>query len=224
MTGCMIYVNAQVIRVNLYIHIGRQYGNDLHASKRRLSAFLIIRRRDAHQTVHSLLRPEHAIRIFSSNGKGRTINANNLSGRCVVNGDLPSTRSAVFQIHVKQHVGPVLSLKSALTWNDGNNSVARVKFLSKPARKLKLGKLRFELLDKIRCFFHKGCIACLICKLERNLRVFKPACNICYSPNGLLGTGKLFHGCTGSLCIIPKISSRAHTFKLGNRLLQSIYV
>ena len=106
----VVHVHANIVGTNLDIDIVRQHGDDLNAGKRGLAALLVVGGANAHQTVDAGLGAQHAKRVLALDGKGRAIDADNLSRGAVVNGDLPAATLAVLHVHLKEHEGPVLRL------------------------------------------------------------------------------------------------------------------
>ena len=134
----VIHVHADIVGTDLDVDIVRQHGNDLDAGKRGLAALLIIGGADAYQAVNAGLGAQHAKRVLALDGKGRTVDADDLSRGTVVNGDLPAATLAVLHVHLKEHEGPVLRLQATLSGLDGHNRVAVIELTGKPARKLEL--------------------------------------------------------------------------------------
>ena len=134
----VIHVHADIVGTDLDVDIVRQHGNDLDAGKRGLAALLVIGGANAHQTVDAGLGAQHAKRVLALDGKGRTVDADDLSRGAVVNGDLPAATLAVLHVHLEEHEGPVLRLQAALSGLDGHNRVAVIELTGKPARKLEL--------------------------------------------------------------------------------------
>ena len=134
----VIHVHADIVGTDLDVDIVRQHGDDLDAGKRGLAALLVVGGANAHQTVDAGLGAQHAKRILALDGKGRTVDADDLSRGAVVNGDLPAATLAVLHVHLKEHEGPVLRLQATLSGLDGHNRVAVIELTGKPARKLEL--------------------------------------------------------------------------------------
>ena len=108
--ACVIHVHADIVGTDLDVDIVRQHGDDLDAGKRSLAALLVVGGANAHQTVDAGLGAQHAKRILALDGKGRTVDADDLGRGAVVNGDLPAATLAVLHVHLKEHEGPVLRL------------------------------------------------------------------------------------------------------------------
>ena len=86
--------------------------------------------------MHALLGSKHAIGVVSTHGKRGAIDADALGGRGVVYRDLPATALTIAQVHVEEHVAPVLRLETALSGRHAHDGVAVVELARKPARKL----------------------------------------------------------------------------------------
>ena len=88
--------------------------------------------------MHTGLGAQHAKCVLALDGKGRAVDADDLSSGTVVDGDLPAATLAVLHVHLKEHEGPVLGLQTTLSGLDGHNGIAVIELTGKPARKLKL--------------------------------------------------------------------------------------
>ena len=88
--------------------------------------------------MHTGLGAQHAKRVLALDGKGRTVDADNLGRGAIVDGDLPAAALAVLHVHLKEHESPVLRLQATLPGLDGHNRVAVIELTGKPARKLEL--------------------------------------------------------------------------------------
>ena len=137
----MIDVDAKVRRVDVHLDVIGQDGEHLHASEGRLATLLVVGGRYSHETVHALLGAKHAVGVLARDGERGAVDADDFRLRGVVDGDLPSASVAVAQIHVEEHVAPVLGLEPALAGRDGDDGVAVVEVVGEPARELEVGEV-----------------------------------------------------------------------------------
>ena len=122
--ACVVHVDAYVGRVDVDLDVVGQQRKHLDARKGRLAPLLVVGGRDAHQAVHAGLRREHAERVFAAHRERRPVEADELTHRGVGDLDLPAPLLAIAQVHMEQHLGPVLGLVAALSRGDGHNGIA----------------------------------------------------------------------------------------------------
>ncbi len=134
----MIHIDAQVLWVYFYFNIIGEHGQNFHACKGGLTTLFCVGRRNAYQAMHPLLGTQHSICVFARYRKGCPVNANNFCYGHVVYRCFPATLLAVRKIHFQQHLAPVLSFKPSLTRRYGNDCIAQIELIAKPARKLNL--------------------------------------------------------------------------------------
>ena len=132
----MVDVDAHVVHVEVDLDVVGKHGQHLHAGKGRLAATLDVGGRDAHETMHAGLGREHAEDVLAVHGERRAVKADGLAGRRVVDLDLPVPAVAITQVHLEEHLAPVLGLEAALTRLDGDDCVAVVELAREPAGEL----------------------------------------------------------------------------------------
>ena len=143
------------------------------------------------------------------NREGCTVDADDLSCRTIVDIDLPAATVAVAQVHAKEHLAPVLSLKAPLPRRNGNDRVAVIEVVGKPAGKLELREL---VLERRRGFSRLGkkiVVPHLLAELERRGGVIELGVRAIDGGHIGLGRSKLRHHIAGGVRIVPKRRVRA---------------
>ena len=135
----MIYVDAKVLGVNVDFNVIRQNRQHLDTREGRLPALLLVCGRDAHQAMYALLCAEHTVGVVSMHREGGMVDAYDLCLRGVIDINRPAAPVAVAQVHVKEHVAPVLGLEPALARRHRHDGVTVGEVVGEPAGKLKLG-------------------------------------------------------------------------------------
>lgn len=149
----VVDVDAQVPFVDFDLNVIGQNRQNLDTTEGGLTALLGIRRANAYETVHTLLALEHAVGVMPTHGEGRTVEADSLAGRGVVDSDLPVLALGVTRVHAEEHLGPVLGLKSALARIDRHDTVTGVELVVEPRGQLErvgIGRKRSDGLDDLR--------------------------------------------------------------------------
>ena len=85
---------------------------------------------------------QHAVSVAPFHLKRGAVHANAFAGHNVQITHAPTLRGRVAREHTVQHFGPVLRLKTALTWVDGHNGIATIKLARKP-------RLHFQVIQKL---------------------------------------------------------------------------
>src|SRR4030081_1520334 len=88
-----------------------------------MPAMVLVERRDAHQSVHSMLRSKEPIRSRASHDEGRALEPGLLTRRGVEDLGFKVLSLGPFEIHAHQHLDPVLRLDAALPYRDGDHGV-----------------------------------------------------------------------------------------------------
>ena len=163
---------------------------------------------------------QHAKCVLALDGKGRAVDADDLSSGAVVNRDLPAATLAVLHVHLKEHEGPVLGLQTTLSGLDGHNGIAVIELTGKPARKLKLIDGTGQALSRGCSLLAKGggigVIPHLLGKLQRGAGIGKLAARVVHGSDIFLGARDFLHGSTGGVGVIPKAGGHAFGLELGH--------
>ncbi|KAF5065548.1 hypothetical protein DSECCO2_273060 [anaerobic digester metagenome] len=108
-----IGVDLQVIRIDLYILILFQFGKNLHRSKRRLALAVGVERGNSHQAMDSLFTSQIAVGILSGDLDHRFPDPSFLAIELVQQLCFKALLLSPAQIHAHQHLGEVLSVRTA---------------------------------------------------------------------------------------------------------------
>ena len=103
-----------------------------------------------------------------AHGEGRTVEADSLAGRGVVDGDLPVLALGVTRVHAEEHLGPVLGFESALARIDRHDTVTGVELVVEPRGQLErvgIGRKRSDGLDDLALKFVVTLHRKLVCRL-----------------------------------------------------------
>ena len=104
---------------------------DFHLGKGSLAPALVIKGRDAHQAVRTLLHRELAIHVFTVDHKGRRLDACFFRIGDVIDIHFVTVFFRPARIHAHKHFGPVGRVHTAGARADINNRLARVIFTRK---------------------------------------------------------------------------------------------
>ena len=172
--------------------------------------------------MHAGLGAEHPKRILALHGEGRTVDADLLGRRAVVDRDLPAVARTVLHIHLEQHEGPVLGLQATLAGLDGYDGVAVVELAGKPTRQLQMIDGAAENLGRGRCLGHQvgrlGVVTHLAGKFERGARVGKLCAGILDGLHIIARRRELCHDCARMLGIVPEARLGALALELRRTL------
>ena len=211
----MVHIHTDVAGIDLDLDIIGQHRDDLYARKCSLATLFIVRRRNAHQTVHARLGTQHAKGVLALNGDGGTVDADNLCRGTVVDRHLPTAARTVLHVHLKEHEGPVLRLKASLAGLDGENRVAVIKLAGKPAGELHIVDLALESLRRRRCLGQQLLVAAhLVGKFECGKSIGDAFTRIRHGLDVLFAVGELGHQRAGGIGVIPKASLGAFCLQL----------
>ena len=131
--GSMVHIDAHITRIYVYFDLGRKNGKNFNSCKARLTTLFIVRGGNANKTMDALFGAKHSVCVFSRYRKRCMINADDLGRSCLSNIHAPTSTGRIAQIHMKEHVRPVLRLKTTLPGLDRHDGIAVIKLIGKPA-------------------------------------------------------------------------------------------
>src|SRR6202040_89751 len=99
--GRPVRVDAQVLWVDRDSILVRfiELGHHLDERKRRVAPVVLVERRDAHQSMHAVLRPQKAVRARAADDEGRALEPGLLSWRRLEDLALKALALSPLQVH-----------------------------------------------------------------------------------------------------------------------------
>ena len=137
-------IRTHIRRIDLNLNIVIDLRRHIHRRKRRMATIARIKRRLAHQPVHTNLRAQPAKRIFATYLHRRTLNTSYITSRALHQLRLKTLIVRPAQIHTQQHLRPILSLSATRTRLNIQIGVISIHLTTKHAAKLQLSQLRLK--------------------------------------------------------------------------------
>ena len=100
-------LHDQIFRTDLDLDLIVELRHDIERGKRSVPSSARVERRDAHQTVHALLRFQIAVCLVSLHQHGDRLDAGFFSRQIIQHGDLEALLFGITGIHAVQHAAPV---------------------------------------------------------------------------------------------------------------------
>src|SRR5512145_1153906 len=145
--GSAVGVYAQIRRVNLDLDRLVDLGVDEDAGKRGVAAGIGVERALAHQTVHSSLGAQRAVRVVATYLERRALDTRNFARGVLQHLCAEPPSVAELEVHALQHRRPVLRLGAARAGLDIDEAVVRVERVREHAPELHRGDVLFEFLN-----------------------------------------------------------------------------
>jgi hypothetical protein len=116
---------------------------------------ILIERRDAHQTMHSGLGGEKAVRVFAFDFECHALDTGLFSRLVVDNLSLETTPFSPLQIHAQKHLGPVLGFRASGARMNRTNGVARIVLAAQQHLGFSFAQLGFEATKQTAQFIQR---------------------------------------------------------------------
>ena len=143
-TRSPVSISTHIRRINLNINIVINLRRHIDRRKRRMATIARIKRRLAHQAVHTNLRAQPAKSILARHLHSGTLNTSHITSRALHQLRLKTLIVSPAQIHTQQHLRPVLRLSAARARLNIQVGIVRIHLTAKHTAKLQLSQLRLK--------------------------------------------------------------------------------
>ena len=197
-----IHVDAHVGGVQIDLDVVGQHREHFHTRESSVTALLVVGRGDAHEAVDAVFAREHAVGVSPFDLDGRLVKADALAGNRIEHGDLPVLVLGVVQIHLVEHLGPVLRLEPTRSRVDRQNSVARVEAAGEPRGDFKPVELLVELREQGFCFLGERLV--FVCELRRRAHVVEQRAGAVVFGDDIAQVRRLLRDALRARRVVPK--------------------
>ena len=139
-----VSISTHIRGINLNLNIVIDLRRHIHRRKRRMTTIARIKRRLAHQPVHTNLRAQPAKGIFATYLHRRTLNTSYITSRALHQLRLKTLIVRPAQIHTQQHLRPILRLSATRTRLNIQIGIISIHLTAKHTAKLQLSQLRLK--------------------------------------------------------------------------------
>ena len=133
-----VHVHAHVGGVQVHLDVVGDDRQHLHGGEGGLAALLGIGGRNAHEAVDADLAAQHAVGVAALDLDRGTVEPDTLAGHQIEHRDLPALVLGVMDVHLVEHLGPVLGLETPLTRVHRQDGIALVELPGEPGLDLQL--------------------------------------------------------------------------------------
>ncbi len=154
--------------------------------------------------MHALLGAEHAVRVLARDGERGPVDADDLRLGGVVDRHPPPATLAVAQVHVEEHLAPVLRLEAPLARRDRHDGVTVIEVVREPAGELQLGQVVGQCVREVLRLREKLLVTGLLPQLEGGAGVIQLPASGLDAGNVLLVASKPLHDALRGSRVIPE--------------------